>query len=522
MHFRWILQFSFAALLLALFAAGAQAQCNHDPNVQVGGTWECQDHTSLYGGGYPYSEDFVHNVDVYYAGGAVALTQGCQYRDYVNVRITQASNLAIKSVVLVNTPTSAPAGSRFQLRYRIDTISTDGSGNKYVSATTLRGDYTRTLTGVYPQTETINAIYPNLPAGEYNVKLESVLWDGSFTQQLRIDYAFTTINGFPASSYPAGTTATAAAQTVNGTWAPVTSTLSFTTSVAARLFLYGYVNVTSGTPGQKLSFGFSLDGANSVRTIDVGVPSYFPQGVNLFDHIRQQGVYVDVPAGSHSVVLWSVNRDGGSTVLENRQVEYIVVPSRSDTPMADADAAGPTRISMAGDTAQPKEVSNLLDGDSSGPDCGRWTQLAQVTYPPNSSAQNILGEVYIEIPAPTDSEIVDGTAPDPGSVPEYEIAVESRYGDPNTPTAAAEFGAVAFSVPTENRTVSGITRRVAKRTQYAMAYSPLWWGTGLQNTLFLWVRKITCGASSGEINVGKRYISVTAQPSDGVTTCSID
>src|SRR6476659_747914 len=62
MHFRSILQFSFAALLLALFAAGAQAQCNHDPNVQVGGTWECQDHTSLYGGGYPYSEDFVHNV----------------------------------------------------------------------------------------------------------------------------------------------------------------------------------------------------------------------------------------------------------------------------------------------------------------------------------------------------------------------------------------------------------------------------------------------------------------------------
>ncbi|HZF08982.1 MAG TPA: hypothetical protein VFE33_09355 [Thermoanaerobaculia bacterium] len=522
MHFRSILQSSFALLLLALLATGAQAQCNHDPNVQVGGIWECQDHKSLYGGGYPYSEDFVHNVDVYYAGGAVALTQGCQYRDYVNVRITQASNLAIRSVVVVNAPTSAPAGSRFQLRYRIDTISTDGSGNKYVSATTLRGDYTRTLTGVYPQTETINAVDPNLPAGEYNVKLESVLWDGSFTQQLRIDYAFTTINGFPASSYPAGTTATAAAQTVNGTWAPVTSTLSFTTGVAARLFLYGYVNVTSGTPGQKLSFGFSLDGANSVRTIDVGVPSYFPQGVNLFDHVRQQGVYVDVPAGSHSVVLWGVNRDGGSTVLENRQVEYIVIPSRTDTPMVDADGAGPTLISMAGDTAQPKEPSVLLDGTTSGPICGRWTQLAQVTYPANSSVQNILGEVYIEIPAPTDSEIVNGTAPDPGSVPEYEIAVESRYGDPNNPAAAAEFGAVAFSVPTENRTVSGITRRVAKRTQYAMAYSPLWWGTGLQNTLYLWVRKITCGASSGEINVGKRYISATAQPSDGVTTCSYD
>ncbi len=519
---RSILQYAFAlAVATILAASGAHAQCANDPtNPNPGQPSPCQDHKSIYGGGYPYSEDFAHNVDVYYGGGPVVVTQGCSYRNGINIKTDQAINLSMESVVAINNSITAPAGSRFQIRYRVDTISTDTFGNKYVSATTLRGDYQRTLTGEYPQTETTNAVYPNLPAGEYNIKMEMVLWDGP--GMLRVDFAYTTLHGVPAGSYPAGTNAIGTTTTVNGTWQQITNTLNFTTSIASRLYVYGFFQVNSGTPGQQLALGFSLDGASSVHTIEVGVPSTFPQGFNLYDHYKNKPGYVDIPAGNHSVSLWAINRHGGSTVLQYRQIEFFAIPARTDTPMVDAESAGPTLISTAGDANQPKQVSLMLDGSPTGPICGRWTKLAEVTYPANSSTQNIFGEVYVEFPAPSDAEILNGTAPDPGADPTYQIAVEARYGDPNSPTATAEFGMDIFSIPTESRTVGGVTRRVAKRTQYTMQYAPLWWGTGLPNTLILWVRKVSCGAGTGEVTAGKRFMSATAIPSDGWTKCAYD
>lgn len=510
-------------ITMASMAQTAQGQCTNDPsNPNPGQPSPCQDHKSIYGGGYPYSEDFAHDIDVWYAGGPVVVTQGCAYRGGVNIKTNQAVNLSMETVVSIHPPVSAPAGSRFQIRYRIDTISTDASGNKYVSATTLRGDYQRTLTGVYPQTETTNAVYPNLPAGEYNVKMEMVLWDGGFGTQFRVDFAYTTLHGVPASTYPAGTNAIGTTTTVTGAWQQITNTLNFTTTVPTHLYVYGFFQVNSGTPGQQLALGFSLDGASSVHTIEVGVPSTFPQGINLYDHYKNKPGFVDIPAGNHSISLWAINRHGGSTVLQYRQVEFFAIPARSDTPIFDTESTSPTLVSLAGDANQPKQVSLMLDGDPNGPVCGRWTKLAQLTYPATNVTQNLFGEVYVEFPAPSDQQILDGTAPDPGADPVYQIAVEARYGDPNNPLATAEFGMVVFSIPTEFRTVSGVTRRVAKRSQYTMQWAPLWWGTGQPNTLLLWVRKITCGASGGQVMAGKRYFSATAIPSDGWTKCAYD
>jgi hypothetical protein len=164
----------------------------------------------------------------------------------------------------------------------------------------------------------------------------------------------------------------------------------------------------------------------------------------------------------------------------------------------------------------------MLDGDPNGPVCGRWTRLAELTYPATFVTQNLFGEVYVEFPAPSDQQILDGTAPDPGANPLYQIAVEARYGNPNSPLATAEFGMVVFSIPTESRTVGGVTRRVAKRSQYTMQWAPLFWGTGEPNTLILWVRKITCGAGGGQVIAGKRFMSATAIPTDGWTRCAYD
>jgi hypothetical protein len=191
-----------------------------------------------------------------------------------------------------------------------------------------------------------------------------------------VGFAYTTLHSVPASGYPAGTDAIGAPTTMTGTWQQITNTLNFTTGVATHLYVNGFFLVNSGTPGQQLALGFSLDGASSVHTIEVGVPSTFPQGINLYDHYKNKPGFVDIPAGNHSMSLWAINRQGGATVLQYRQVEFFTVPARSDTPIVDAEGAGPTLISLAGDTNQPKNVQLLLDGNPNGPDCGRWTKLA--------------------------------------------------------------------------------------------------------------------------------------------------
>ena len=465
-------------------AGNAIAQCTADPS----GT--CAGHKHLLGGAYPYTEDFGYANAVVNQGSCcssyVTVVEGCAAQGYVNITNTAASNLQMNGWLQIGSAT-APAGSEFGVRFNIDGV--------------IRGEYVRKLTGQYPQGEEFNAVYPNLGAGSHQVRMQVWLID-SPGSSLTVSQSFIAIQGVPAT-LPAGTTANGNTATVDGTWRQITDTLTFTNTTPVNLFTGGYLQFNSGTPGQHVSFGFSLDGANSQHTIDLAVPPTFPSGINVFDHYVYEPSYTNVPAGTHTITMWAVNRDGGSSQVQWRQVEYFALDASSGVePMLETINTTPVTVTMAGDGSQ---VFNGLFTYAS--NTNPWTKLLDYQYPATGSTvnQNAGGEAYIELLGTSD-----------GLWQNIEVGVEVLYnptydvnGNPIGASNTADFTIVSLMIPP------------GRHQKFIYTY-PLWWDLSAHpNLIRLFARK-SPGTPSGEFTVGKRYMSFRGISTPGWATCQFD
>jgi len=473
------------SLMLLAIAGRASAQCSPDPS----GT--CSGHKHVLGGAYAYTEDFGSgNTQVNQApccgSGYVTVVEGCAAQNYVNITNTAASNLVMRAWLQIGAAT-APAGSEYAARFNVDGA--------------IRGEYVRKLTGQYPQGEDFNAIYVNLPAGSHQVRFQVWLIDSPGTS-LTVSQSFIEVQGVPAA-LPAGTTATGNTATVDGTWRQITDTLTFTNTAAVNLITQGYLQFNSGTPGQHISFGFSLDGANSQHTIDLAVPPTFPSGLNVFDHYVYEPGYTNVPAATHTITMWAVNRDGGSSEVQWRQVEFLALDATSGVePMLETINTTPLLVRMTGDGSRVFDPMFTYKADTN-----PWTKLLDYQYPATGASvkQNGTGEVYVEFLGTSDGQ---------GQM--IEIGVEVL----NTPTYDAN-GNPTGAAKTADFTIESLMIPPGRHQKFIFT-DPLWWDLSANpNLIRLFVRK-NPDSPSGEFNVGNRYMSFRGVSTPGWTACQFD
>lgn len=477
-------------LLICESSVFAQACIPYDGNQT------CAGHKHLLGGSYVYTEDFASAPITVNQGGCcssyVTVVQGCAQRGYVNISNTASSNLAMHAWLQIGSAT-APAGSEFSVRFNIDGV--------------IRGEYVRKLTGVYPQGEDFSAIYPNLTAGSHQARFQAWLVD-SPGNSITVSQSFMTIQGVDAS-LPAGTTANGVVVPVNGAWQQITDTLNFTTLGPTYLMAQGYMQHNSGNPGQHLSWGFSLDAANSPHTIELAVPPTFPSGLNVMDHYMCKVGTCPVPAGPHSITMWAINRDVGSGDAQWRQVEFMALNASATETTLEEDQTTPITVTPAGDGSQ---VFNGLFTNQAM--TNPWTKLMQREFGATHSTidQNGVGEVYVEFLGTSDSQWH-----------QIDIGIEALYNptysnpsEPNdrlkNPIGAAntaDFTIVSLMIP-------------PGRYQKFIFMDPLKWDLTLNpNLLRLFVRP-TPGSPSANISIGKRYMSFHAVSTPGATACQYD
>lgn len=479
-------------------------------------------HKHLFGGALPFVEDMAaSNIVVPQEDASQPATSRYQvvsayrcplvlnghtfYDNVGNVINDAATNLSLHAWIKI-TSSTVPANTSAQFTVRFTNV--DDPNNPVVY-----GEFIRSLTGQYPQGEDFNAVALNVPAvapgSRHHFQIEAWLMNPAGAQ-MTINQGFLSIQGIPPTlpgvSATAGTTSNTAQVTVNGTWQQITPTVSFDLTAGNPVYVFpeGSVQITSGTSGQKLSFGFQIDGSgSSMHTIEVGVPAHLPSGVNLFDYYHawdaqtppQPIPFSYVPGGNnhHTVSLWAVNRDGGSTVLENRQVSFFAIDASDTTlPMKsaiyDPAVSGNTTVTTTGD---PNLVpySSIFGG-------GGWTDLLDLgdyTGPASgthSVTPDLYGEGYVEF--------VNSSVPQA-----ILIGVDVGTFLGSTQVNATDFTYVEITIP------SG-------RSQWFIHSNAARWGIdGLTNKI-----RIIMHPESGSVTVGKRYFGIKGINMDsGFTSC---
>jgi hypothetical protein len=465
----------------------------------------CDGHKHLDGTNYPFTEDFANFDRVVTAGaGHTVVIEGCPERSYVNFTHSNTIHAVLRTSLELKSAT-APAGSRVSVQFKID-------GTAYAG-------HIRTLNGQYPQREEINSVVQLAP-GAHRISVTVHLIDGPGSVTIG-RYSFLSAQGAPTAT-GAGSSAIGTTITVDGTWKQISGPITIYPTTDVNLLVQGYVQVNSGTPGQQLSFGFSLDGASSQRTIDVAVPAYFPSGINLFDHYKYKPTFLNVPSGTHTISLWAINRDGGSTVLQYRQTEAIGFEALNDseTLMLEAQNTTAKVVTSAGDGTVTYDPLLVPGG------CGQWTNLLeyQWTYPANhptypnqtyphypamnapasTNGQNWVGEAYLEFMGNGQTWQHVQVAIEVINDPTYDANKKLNGAGPT-----ADFTIVDFKIP-------------PGRSQKFVFTHALLWGAAKANHIRLLVRPINCGGGSGTFTVGKRYMAIKTIPTTGATFCHFD
>jgi hypothetical protein len=469
-----------AAIVFALLAAAAaDAQCTADPS----GT--CAQHKHLTGSVYPYTEDFVNgqpNVD--YGAGYVTIVEGCAARNYINFSNLRNVNAVIRGTVRIRAA-SAPPGSRFAIRFLVDDVP--------------RGEYLRTLTGDYHQSEEVNVV-TRIPAGQHRLAMQVWLVDGPGSMAIGI--SFMTAQGTPEST-GAASAAVAEPMMIDSTWRQISETITIKSKTDVTLLVQGYFQVRSATPdASHLTVGFSLDGATSQHTIELGLPKFYPSGINVFDHYARKPGFLTVPAGEHTVSLWAIVRGSGSAVIEYRQVEAIGFDATNVAmmPTVEAEETVPLVVRAQGDGTNV--FNHWLTTD-----CGEWTNLLEYTYPVSPIMNtNWIGEAYIEFL---------GTS---NGLPQMvQVGVEvlndpvfDANGKPVSRFVDADFSILEFTIPP------------GKSHKFLFTH-PLWWGAQRPNHIRLLARSFTCfGQPAADFTVGKRHMAIRIIPTNGARCCLFD
>jgi hypothetical protein len=468
-----------AAILFAVLSVSANAQCTADPS----GT--CAQHKHLTGSVYAYTEDFVNGQpDVKAGAGYVTIVEGCAARNYINFSNLREVNALIRGTVRIRAA-SAPPGSRFAVRFTIDDVP--------------RGEYLRTLTGDYHQSEEVNVVV-RIPAGQHRLAMQVWLIDGPGS--IAIGNSFMTAQGTLLNA-GAASAAQAEPMIIDGTWRQITGDIAVDSAMDINLLVQGYFQVRSATAeATHLTVGFSLDGASSQHTIELGLPKFYPSGVNVFDHYKSKPGFLNIPAGRHTISLWAIVRGGGSAIIEHRQVEAIGFETRHPqlTPMLEAEETEPIVVSTAGDGT--RAFNHWMTSD-----CGSWTNLLEYTYPVSTIYRpNWAGEAYIEFL---------GTSTGQPQLVQVGIEVLNdpvfdEQGNPVSRFVDADFSILEFMIPP------------GKSHKFLFTH-PLWWGAHSRNHIRLMTRSFTCfGQPAADFTVGKRHMAIRTIPTGGSRCCLFD
>ena len=426
-------------------------------------------HQFTQGSWYPYSDDntFDKSVTLAQSSGWVTLQSGCADNNRNNLMPGTPVAARLLGYLRIDGATVSP-GAHYEVQFLIDGMPV--------------GSYIRAFQGILPQADHFNAIMPYLPAGDHVFEIHARLDDpGTIT----FGHEFTTSIGAPFY-LPAFSQRNGSSFIVNGTWQQASDTVIFTNATGGSIDLepQAYFEMASGTFGDDIGFGFSLDGQSFLRTSEIGAPQYYTQGINIFDHIANVG------PGTHTLSFWLIDRDGGTMRISGRQIEMISFPaatnnSRGDTPLlADGMATTPIEVNAAS-SDHPNFPGS---GDTAG---GGWTRILEYTMPATPGTFNYPGDAYVEILG-TKNGAPATTA---------DIAIEliaADGGDSDAPWVRLSVSAVRSQV-------------------YLFADSRGWSDAG--ETVRLWMRPRTdVGSTGSTFTVGRRYLGLKLVPVD-YTTC---
>jgi len=501
------------AVVLCLFAPSlfAGISCTSDPGTA------CDGHKHLLNSAYAFTEDFgvVPNTltqkSVVDPNRFTTIAEGCPQRNLINFTNDAAAHVVMRAWVLISSAT-APAGSRLNFRFVMDGV--------------VRGEYVRTLRGPgqYPQGEEFGSVYVTLPGSSAGKRLKVQAWleDGPGT--VTIGQVLLIAQGTPTSN-GAATTANGSTMTIDGTWRQISSTINVTSATDVNLLVQAYFQVNSGTPGQRISVGFSLDGASSQRHSEVAVPAYFPSGINIMDHYKSKPGFVQVPSGTRTISVWARMPDGGSAVIQHREVEAIAFPVTNDaeTKMVEAIATNAKTIAKNGDGTVVYDP--LLQGG-----CG-WTNILQFMYPmvPSTVSQNTIGEAFVEFLGtanglPQNVFLAIEILKDPICRDQFGMEVpctdtSTVVGVRNAPgqskPATADFTFVGFRIPG------------GRHQKVSFTHALLWGYDGAPTMVRFLLSHSACGApTASAFFVGKRWMEIKAvtipEPPGNQISCQFD
>jgi hypothetical protein len=349
----------------------------------------CSGHFLVEQADYPYSEDIESDDVVVSSSTFQSLVSGCTANSEVNgVNYSSGTrtNAQIRGYVEIR---SGSPGVRYEVRFKREDQATDD------------GWFVRQVkSGGFEQGEFFFSTVANVGAGRYKYHMEMRVLDPG--QSITVAARWMSIQGVPADAapglpgrYPTDSQVEFEPYTITGNWSPaILPTITFHNTEPVDIVAQAYVEVTSGTPGDRVSFGFQLDSEPARRTSNAVVPNAIPgfatrEGINITDHLES------VPLGTHTLKLWAVSRSGNPVTVAARALQFISFPmdnGQNGLRFSRIQSWGPTVI----ESSKRPDESPL---SQTGLPAGYWYAVTGEVTIPASPVENLnwTGEGYVEV-----------------------------------------------------------------------------------------------------------------------------
>jgi hypothetical protein len=493
----------------------------------------CVGHNFSEGNGYPYVEN-IQTTGVTVGSTEVTVTTACgaipgdpPTDPRRELRSTSAFNTLLRAMLRIDAVSGANPGARFAVRFLIDGVEVGGA-TRFIR---MKPDSTLPL---LPQGDELNATAHNLSAGNHLFEVKARMVDGG---TMLVGLSWITAQGVPAS-HPSGRSVIDASTSITPSWTAVTATLGFTVpeGQAYDIFPQAYFQFQGGTPGDHISVGFGLKHRTdstyppSLRNAELSVncplkdangQCYWPTTDSARDGINIQDHLFNVGAGDWDLVLYAINRDGRTTSIAYRQIEFVAFPvdagvsvgrlkSPDDLTTDFEYLSSPVTVSSEiGSSDQPLYIENN--------ECGPWTKIAVLDVPASPANIDVdwVGEGYIEILGRESGDWIE---------PDIEIDVEATGMN-----VANDFGQQVLSIGAGRQ---AIFFHINAGRWANVDTAPI---DGIGNRLTVWIRKrvevdgqspggpTTCVFTQGQFGrtngrhdasftVGKRYMAVKLVP----------
>ncbi len=487
-------------MLLVLIASMATAQTT---NCGV-----CYGHFFLENTNYPFSEDIEKTPlqdssvpqQIVLTTNWQTILKGCPTKGGVNYHGNVYTNAQLRSYVALDTGTP---GARYEVRFK----RADQPNTEY-------GWFVRQVKNSgFHQGEFFFSALQHVEPGPHVFEMQARLLDAG--QNVTIGTRWMSSQGTPSdaapglpSRYPSDANVALDAYTMNGQWrSDILPTITFTNTETVDLFPQAYLEVTGGTPGDQISFGFQLDSEpSSRRNSDAAVPAAFPgyatrEGINITDHIE------NVPPGTHTLRFWAVSRTGRAVTVGARALQFVSFKrDNGSNGMQFAmypDPNNPDPLRRTTHVAPPPIDSSLqptqLAYGQSGLPFGYWYPVSQEfrfdPNPPGIANLDWTGIGYVELLGRS-GDWSDARA---------EMMVETYHFDTaQQKIIVTDMGWVPVTIP-------------QGRGHLYFLIDASNWGNQYGNNMRVWLRKVL-PVPGATFTVGKVYASMKLVPMNGCWT----